>query len=33
MAGKIRKCVSHKTVHSPKLGKSVKRCAKYAPAR
>jgi len=31
--GRIRTCVSWKTVHSPALGKPVRRCAKYAPAR
>lgn len=29
----IRKCVMYKTVMSRKLGKPVRRCAKYQPLR
>lgn len=33
LAGRIRKCVEYKTVYSQKLGKNVRRCARYAPVR
>lgn len=29
----IRKCVAYKTVMSKKLGKPVRRCAKFQPLR
>lgn len=29
----LRKCVAYKTVMSRKLGKPVKRCAKFQPLR
>jgi len=28
-AGKYRSCIAYKEVHSPALGKKVKRCAEY----
>jgi len=33
VGGRLRKCVAWKEVYSPKLGKKVRRCAKYAPVR